>query len=69
MRQIKNTYLKIVFFENDQNKVLETFISMKFDAECDENIPDIVLYQFHEDYELLTKKTSKSRPVSPQIFK
>ena len=49
--------------------MLETFISMKFDAECNETTPDIVLYRFHEDYELLTKTTSKSPLVQPQTPK
>ena len=42
---------------------------MKFDAECNETSPEIVLYRFHEDYESLTEMTSKSRPVASQIFK
>ena len=53
------TDYKIVISENNQNKVLETFISIKFDTECNETIPDIVLYGFHKDYELLTKKNVK----------
>ena len=69
MRKIKKTDSKILISENNQNKILETFISMKFDAECNETILDIVLYRFHEDYDILTKMTSKNRPMSSQIFK
>ena len=59
MRKFKKTDSKIVMSKNNQNKVLETFISIKFYAECNETTPDIVLYRFHEDYELLTKKDVK----------
>ena len=59
MTQIKKNDSKILISENNQNKVLETFISMEFDAECNETTPDIVLYRCHEDYELITKKDIK----------
>ena len=41
MREIKKTDSEIVIFENNQNQVLETFISMKFDAENNETTPAI----------------------------
>ena len=59
MRKIKNPDSRIVISENNQNQVLETFISMKFDAECNETTPAIILHRFHEDYEMFTKMTSK----------
>ena len=49
MREIKKTDFKIAISENTQNKMMETFISMKFDAECNETTPEIALYRFHED--------------------
>ena len=69
MREIKKTDSKIVISENHQNKVLETLIFMKFDAGCNETNPEIVEYRFHEDYEILTKMTSKSRPVTSKMLK
>ena len=42
MREIKKTDYKIVISENTPNKVLETFISMKFDTECTETTPDLM---------------------------
>ena len=59
MRKIKKTGSEIVIFENNQNQVLETFISMKFDAECNETAPAIAFPRFHEDSEIFTKMTSK----------
>ena len=35
--------------EKNPNQILETFISMKIDAECDENAPAIAFCQVHED--------------------
>ena len=53
MRKIKKTDCEIVIFENNQNQVLETFISMKFDAECNKTTPVIELYRCHEDSKIL----------------
>ena len=36
MGEIKKTDYKIVISENTKKNVLETFISMKFDIECNE---------------------------------
>ena len=69
MRKIKKTDSKIVISENTQNKVLETFISMKFDTECNETTPEIIFHRFHEYYKILTKMTSKSWSRSTQIVK
>ena len=69
MREIKKTDSRIVISLNNQNKVPETFISMKFDAECNETTPEIVLHRFHEEYENLTKMTSESRPITSQSLK
>ena len=59
MREVKKTDSRILISENTQNKVLETFISMKSDAECDEITPEIILYRFDEHYEIPTEMTSK----------
>ena len=58
MREIQKSDSEILIFENNQNQVLGTFISMKFDAECNETTPAIILHRFHEDYETFTKMTS-----------
>ena len=34
MREIQKTGSEIVIFENNQNQVLEMFVAMKFDVEC-----------------------------------
>ena len=49
MREIKKTDSRVVISGNNQNQVLETFISMKFDAECNETTPAISFDRFHED--------------------
>ena len=51
MRQIKKTVSKNVISDKNQNPILETFISMKYDTECNETTPAIVFYRFHEDSE------------------
>ena len=45
--------------EHRKNKVLDTFISIKPNAECNETAPAVSFARFHEDYENLTKPTSK----------
>ena len=57
----------MVIIENDQNQVLEMFISMKFDVESNETTPAIILYRFYEDYEMFTKKDVKSWSSRTQI--
>ena len=69
MRGIEKTDNNIVISEDIQNKVLKTFISMKFDTVCNETTPAIILYRVDGYYEILTKMTSKNRPAPPQIFK
>ena len=59
MRNIKKTDSEIVIFENNQNQILETFISMKFDAECNETNHAIMFHRCHDYSEILTKMTSK----------
>ena len=58
-RQIARTVPKILISEHRQNKLLDTFISIKSDAECNETAPAISFARFHEDSENLTKPTSK----------
>ena len=67
MRKIKKTGSEIVIFESNQNPVLETFISMKFDAESNETTPAISFLRFHEDFENYTKKASKKWPRQTEI--
>ena len=50
MRKMKKTGSKKKISENNNNQVLETFISMKSHAECNENIPAISFGRFHEDF-------------------
>ena len=45
--------------EHRQNRVMETSISIKIDAECNETTPDIILYRLHEDCEIFTKWRQK----------
>ena len=59
MRKIKKTDYEIMIFENNQNQVLETFISIKFDAECNETTPAILFIRFHEDFKIYTKRRKK----------
>ena len=59
MREFQKNDYKFMILENDQNQVLEMFISMKFDAESNETTPAIILYRFHEDCKMFTKTTSK----------
>ena len=72
---IKNTYHKknqenqfweIVSSEKHLNQMLETFISMKMEAEYIETIPTISFDRFHEDSEILTKMTSKVGLAQPK---
>ena len=67
MRKIEKTGSEIVIFENNQNQVLEMFMAMKFDAECNETTPAIIIHRFHEDYEIFTKKRRQTKSVSTQI--
>ena len=67
MRKIKKTDYEIVISGNNQNQVLETFISIKFDAECNETTPAIVFLRFHEDSEMFTKNNIKKVSGSTQI--
>ena len=67
MRKIKKTDYEIMISENNQNQVLETFISIKFDAECNETTPAILFLRFHEDFSIYTKKASKGWPRRTQI--
>ena len=46
--------------ENDQNPFLETFISMKNDAECNTKTPAFPVDRFHEVVQILTEMTSNS---------
>ena len=62
MRKIKKTDYEIMISENNQNQFLETFISIKFDAECNETAPAIEFPRFHGDFEIYTKKASKKWP-------
>ena len=64
MREIKKTDSEIVIFENNQNQLLETFISMKFDAECNETTPAILFPRFHEDVNKLETRGKPSTYVS-----
>ena len=65
MRKIKKTDSKIVISENTQNKILETFISMKFDTECNETTPAIIFNLFHDYYKILTKH-ERAVPTNPE---
>ena len=58
-RKIARTASKIMISEHRQNKVLDTSISIKSNAECNETAPAISFARFHEDSENLTKPTSK----------
>ena len=69
MREIEKTYYKIVISEDTQNKTQETFISMKFDTECNETIHAIILYHFDEYNEIRTKMMSNSWSGTIQIVK
>ena len=56
---------KVIFIHNhekstSQNQVLEMFISMKIDAECNETSPAILFDRFHEDLNI--KKDIKCCP-------
>ena len=69
MTQIKKTGSEIVISEKNQNQDLETFISMRLDAECNETTPAIPFYRFHEDSTILAKMTSKVGRMSSEILK
>ena len=66
MRRIQKTGSEIVISENNQNQDLETFVCMKSDAECNETTPEISIDRFHEDYEMITKMTSKQNVEHPK---
>ena len=66
MRKIQKTDSEIVNFENNQNQILEMFISMKFGAECKKTTPAISFPRFHEDSEIVTKMTSKKSLEHPK---
>ena len=57
MRKIEKTDSEIVISVNNQNKVLEMYISMKFDADCNATTLTISCYRFHEHCEMVTAKT------------
>ena len=59
---------EFVISENNQNQDLETFISMKSDAECNEITPAISFDRFHKDFEMFAKMMSKVGPVSSQTW-
>ena len=59
MRKIQKTGSEIVISENDQNRVMEMLICMKFDAECNETTPAILFLRVHDDSEMVTKKGVK----------
>ena len=67
MREIQKKSSRIVFSENTQNEVLETFIYIKMDAEKDETAPAIAFLRLHEDYEMFTKKQHQKVSGSTQI--
>ena len=69
MREIKKTDSKVVISGNNQNQVLETFIYMKFDAECNKTTPVIESYRFHEDSEMFTKNDVRKVRRRTQIVK
>ena len=45
----------------NQNQVLELFISMKIDAECNETTPEIAVDRFHEDSNNFSKMTTNKK--------
>ena len=46
--------------KNNQNQFLETLISMRTDAECNETAPATSFNRLHEDSEHITEMTSNS---------
>ena len=66
-RNQENTICEIVISENNKNPMLDTFISMKMDAEYNENTPTISFDRFHENSEIFTKMTSNVGRVSSEI--
>ena len=54
---------EIVISENNHNQFLETFISIKFDAICNETAPAISFHRIHGDPEILSKMMSEKGPV------
>ena len=46
----ENSVCEIMIRKNNQNQFLETFISIKFDAECNETTPAISFGRFYEDF-------------------
>ena len=69
MRKIKKTDYKVVISENNQNQVLETFISMKFDAECNETTPAISFHRFHGNIQNDANLRNKTVNGRAQIVK
>ena len=63
MREIKKTESEILISENNLNQFLETFISIKLDAEYNETAPAISFHLFHGDSEILSKMMSENAPV------
>ena len=54
----ENEFWEIVISEKNQNEILETFISINIDAECNENVPAISFGRVHEDFCISTKISS-----------
>ena len=46
--------------ENNQNQILETFISMKMDAEYNETTPAISFDRLHVDFDIVSKSHQNS---------
>ena len=66
MREIQKTGSEIVISENNQ-KVLEMCMAMKFNPECNETTPAIIINRFHEDYEMFTENNIKEVLGTTQI--
>ena len=49
IKQIKKTGSEHRVCENNPNQILEPFISMKFDAECNATTPGMSVNQFYND--------------------
>ena len=54
--------------ENTQDEILETFRSMKIDAECNENVPARSIGRFHNDLSFLLKISSNVVSVVSEII-
>ena len=66
MREIQKTGSKLLILENNQNQNLETLISRKFDAECNETTPAISIDRFHKDSKMFAKMSSKNSLEHPK---